>query len=139
VTAIRKYLPEGIQVKRDRGPGLFVSREAVESPLFRSEPLGEVWRVFPTQLLIEEFERADPGDALTRSLARFRGAPADGASIALFCEAAKLVEAPDGSRIKSLDRAIRQRAAACLRSGGGGGLFACAAVFNKIGGNGHEA
>jgi len=139
VTAIRALLPEGARVRRDRGPGIFVSKQPVESPHFRSEPHGNLWRLFPAQRLFDEFERDDPDGALTRSLERFRGIPADEASAALFSEALKLSEAPEPARIEALDRAIRRRAAACLRSGGGGGLYACAAAFKKIGGDGHEA
>ena len=66
---------------------------------------------------------------------RFRGLPIEAESLALFCEGTKLAEAPEKARIAALNKAVRQRAAVCMRLGGGGGLFACAILLNLIGGN----
>lgn len=134
MTAPRAYLPAGVNARRDRGEGLFVAREKVESPYFTCVPLGGVWRLTPTEALLREYEKDAPQDALARTFWRFRGLPVEAESVSLFCTAAKLAEAPERARIASLDKALRQRAAVCLREGGGGGLYACAMMLNWIGG-----
>lgn len=134
MTAPRAYLPPGVDARRDRGEGLFVAREAVQSPYFACERAGGLWRLTPTQALLREYEQEAPQSALARTFLRFRGLDVEAESIALFCGAAKLLEAPERARLAALDKALRQRAAACLRTGGGGGLYACAAMMDMIGG-----
>ena len=131
----RAYLPPGLNAQRDRGGGLFITREAVQSPWFACERAGEVWRLWPTAALVAQYERAEAPDALARTFLRFRGLPIEAESLALFCEGTKLAEAPEKARIAALNKAVRQRAAVCMRLGGGGGLFACAILLNLIGGN----
>ena len=131
----RAYLPPGLNAQRDRGGGLFITREAVQSPWFVCERAGEVWRLWPTAALVAQYERAEAPDALARTFLRFRGLPIEAESLALFCEGTKLAEAPEKARIAALNKAVRQRAAVCMRLGGGGGLFACAILLNSIGGN----
>lgn len=136
---VRAYLPPNAHVKRDRGNGLFIAQEIIHSPYFLSKPIEGGWRLYPTSALIGEFEIPEPKDTLCRTLLRFRGLAPGEAETALFCLAAKLLESPEPSRVRALDKAIRQRAAVCMRSGGGGGLYACAMLLNCIGGNGNEA
>lgn len=131
----RAYLPPEMNLRRDRGEGLFVAREAVRSPWFACERTGAFWRLRPTAALVAQYERDEPPDALSRAFLRFRGLPVDAESLALFCEGAKLAEAPEKARIAAFDKAVRQRAAICMRLGGGGGLYACAILLNLIGGN----
>ena len=131
----RAYLPPGLNAQRDRGGGLFITREAVQSPWFACERAGEVWRLWPTAALVAQYERVEPPDALSRTFLRFRGLPDEAESRVLFCEGAKLAETPEKARIAALNKAVRQRAAVCMRLGGGGGLFACAILLNLIGGN----
>ena len=132
MTAIRALLPEGARVRRDRGPGIFVSKQPVESPHFRSEPHGNLWRLFPAQRLFDEFERDDPDGALTRSLERFRGIPADEASAALFSEALKLSEAPEPARIEALDRAIARGDEASRKPSPPSGLASALAKAREV-------
>ena len=132
MTPPRSYLPPGLDARRDRGSGLFVARERVESPWFSCERTGDVWRLLPTQALLREYERLEPADALSRTFLRFRGLRVEAEGLALFCEAAKLAEAPEKARLAALERTVRQRAAVCLRAGGGGGLYACAAMMSHI-------
>ena len=134
-TLPRAYLPSGLNARRDRGEGLFITREAVQSPWFACERAGGVWRLWPTAALVAQYERTEPPDALSRTFLRFRGLPVEAESLALFCEGAKLAEAPEKARSAALDKAVRQRAAVCMRLGGGGGLFACTILLNLIGGN----
>ena len=136
---VRAYLPPNAHVKRDRGSGLYISKQAIHSPYFLSEPIEGGWRLYPTLALIGEFEHSQPRDTLCETLLRFRGLAPGDAEMALFCLAAKLLESPEPSRVRALDKAIRQRTAACMRSGGGGGLYACAILLNCIGGYGNES
>ena len=126
----RAYLPPGLNVRRDRGGGLFITREAVQSPWFACERAGDVWRLTPTEALLREYEEEAPQSALSRTFRRFRGLPVEKESLSIFCEAAKLLEAPERARLTALGKALRQRAAVCLRTGGGGGLYACAMILD---------
>lgn len=130
----RRFLPEGARAKRDRGAGLYVSDAPVDSPFFDCRPLKRGWRLLPAPELLGalEAEAGEPSGALLRSLARFRGMAAEPESIALFCEGAKLLEAPEPSRMDAWDMRLRRRAAVCLRAGGGGGLYACALLQKEL-------
>lgn len=135
MTSPRACLPPGVNARRDRGEGLFVVRERVESPYFTCAPAGDVWRLIPTEALLREYEGEAPQSDLSRTFLRFRGLPVERESLFLFCEAAKLLEAPERARIAALDKALRQRASVCLRTGGGGGLYACATMLDFIKGD----
>ncbi len=130
--AIRELLPAGACVRRDRGQGLYIAPVRIESAHFTSEPAGALWRVYPAEALLCLFEAGEPSSPLERSMARFRGLPIERESLSLFAAAAKLIEAPEPARAQALDRAIRRRAALAMRTGGGGGLYACAAALNKV-------
>ena len=132
MTAPRAYLPAGVNARRDRGEGLFVVRERVESPYFACAPAGDVWRLIPTEALLREYEGEALQSALSRTFLRFRGLSVEKESLSLFCEAAKLLEAPERARLAALERALRQRAAVRLRTGGGGGLYACAVMLDHL-------
>ena len=132
MTAPRAYLPAGTNARRDRGEGLFVARERVESPYFACAPAGDVWRLIPTEALLREYEGEATQSALARTGLRLRGLSVEKESLSLVCEAAKLLEAPERARLAALERALRQRAAVRLRTGGGGGLYACATMLDFI-------
>ena len=132
MTAPRACLPPSVNARRDRGEGLFVARERVESPYFTCVPVGGLWRLTPTETLLREYEKEAPQSDLSRTFLRFRGLPVERESLFLFCEAAKLLEAPERARLVVLDKTLRQRAAVCLRTGGGGGLYACAVMLDHL-------
>lgn len=128
----REFLPAGVRALRDRGQGLYLSRERVHSPYFVCAPRGDWWVLTPAPALTAVLERREPFDALTRSLARFRGLDPDARELALLCAALKLAEKPRADDAAALERALRAHAALCLRNkAGGGGLYACAVVLQQ--------
>ena len=132
--AARAALPEGAILRLDRGDGLFAACAARGAPGadwagrlagagFAAAPAGRLLRVAPGPRWAQALADAwpEPPDFLCRTLKRFDGPP-DGESLALFTLGAKgLFGMPDGD----FARRLRQRAAVCLRAGGGGGLYAC--------------
>jgi len=142
--AARVALPDGAFLRRDRGDTLFVSdapgrfdKEGLLPALaragFEGKIDGALVRMWPGSGWLYRLEAAfcEPPDAFCASLVRFAGREADGESLALFSLGARLLdgEADDGR----FDRALRQRAAECLRLNRttdgplhGGGLYACA-------------
>lgn len=142
--AARAALPEGAFLRRDRGEGLFVTdaalrrpgldwRAALEAAGFEARRLenglialrpGAAW---PEALAAAH---PDPPDFLCRTLKRFDGPP-EPESLALFAAGVKVLDGgPDAA---AWERRLRQRAAVCLRRGGGGGLYACGLVLALIG------
>ena len=141
--AAQSALPKGAFLRRDRGDGLFVtdaprlgggSEAALRAAGFEAEEVGGLLRLTPSGRWLTELMDAwpVPPDHLCGTLERFRGEP-DGESRKLFAHGAKLLlGAPDD---QTFDRRLRQRAAVCLREGGGGGLYGCGIVryFISIG------
>ena len=131
--AARAVLPAGAFLRRDRGDGLFVTdaprldgrcEEALRAAGFEVEEIGGLLRISPAACWLTSLMDAWPAppDFLCGTLKRFRGAP-ERESLALFARGAKLLLGePDDH---SFDRQLRQRAAVCLRAGGGGGLYGC--------------
>ena len=136
-SAARGALPESAFLRRDRGDGLFVTDAPRRCPDFdwasslaragfegRPLPGGLLaLRPGPAWLAALAAEHPEPPDFLCASLKRF-DRPAEPESLALFAGIAKALEADDGLAV--CEKALRQRAAVCLRTGGGNGLYACA-------------
>ena len=139
--AARKALPGAAFLQIDRGGGLFAAGFGQESPGdgwadalakagFSTVPHGRILRLAPDARWLEVLAAAwpDPPDYLCRTLRRFDG-PADAESLVLFALGAKgLYGMPD----PAFERRLRQRAAVCLRAGGGGGLYACALLLHLL-------
>ena len=145
-TSLTALLPGGAFLRRDRLSGLYVTdaprrdpngpwRAAAEAAGFRAEEgrglaslsPGEVWM----DRLAERFP--SPPDQLCASMERFNHLPVDDASLRLFARGLKALESGEG--VAFYDKTLRQRAAVCLRSGGGGGLYACALVHYLLKGD----
>lgn len=143
--AAASALPEGAFLRRDRGDALFVSNAprlcadgdwtlALNRAGFCCEVSGGLLRLWPdgTWLARLEAEYPQPPDALCEGLSRFAGLAPEAGSLALFALGAKALEAGAGGA--AYDKALRQRAALCLRLNRtepdqptrGGGLYACA-------------
>ena len=143
-------LPGEAFLRRDRDGALFVTNAprlrpdgdwagALNRAGFRCEARRGLLRLWPDETWLSRLEagRRDPPDALCESLARFRGLAPEAESLALFARGARALEAGEGG--PEYDRALRQRAAACLRLNRsapdkpirGGGLYACA-LLNHI-------
>lgn len=132
-TAAQSQLPEGAFLRRDRGEALFVTDAprrgggidwTAAGFLCREE--NSLAHLTPDGCWLDQLEAQfpEPPDALCEGFKRFSGA-ATTESLLLFARAMKRLDggAPD----PGYNRALRQRAAVCLRRGeGGGGLYACA-------------
>ena len=139
----RAALPEGAMLRRDRGEALYITdaprhkpdagwQAGLEAAGFRCAVEGGLARLTPdgrwAAALAARFP--EPPDDLSARLRRFDGPP-DDASLRLFCRALKALEGGEGD--PGFDRALRQRAAVCLRRhAGGGGLYACALARHLI-------
>lgn len=77
-------------------------------------------------------ECAFSSDGMACSLVRFRDAPADREVVSLFTEGIKILEVPAEKGYLMYDKRVRQAAAVALRTGNGGGLYACALVLAEI-------
>ena len=143
-------LPQGAFLRRDRSDALFVTNaprlapdgdwaRALAAAGFRCEAQRGLIRLWPGPAWLArlEAETPEPPDALCEGLLRFRGLAPEGESLTLFARGARALEAGSGGAAD--DRALRRRAAACLRLNRtepdqpirGGGLYACA-LLNHI-------
>lgn len=140
--AARAALPPRAFLKRDRGSALFITNAPVFDPAlstvpgFRAERQGALLRLTPDESWIQRLERrrTDPPDHLSLSLMRFRGRDVPPENLMLFVQGAKLADAGSAAtpaEAAAYSRALRQRAAAALRLGSGGGLYA-AAILNAM-------
>ncbi len=148
--AAASALPRGAFLRRDRGGALFVTdaprlapggdwTRALIAAGFRCEAQSGLIRLWPDAGWLVRLEAGcpDPPDALCEGLVRFRGLAPEAESLALFARGARALEAREGGA--AFERALRQRAAACLRLNRtepdkpirGGGLYACA-LLNSI-------
>ena len=148
--AAASALPEGAFLRRDRSDALFITNaprlepdgdwtRALTAAGFRCEAQGGLIRLWPGAAWLShlEAEYPEPPDALCEGLLRFAGLAPEGESLLLFARGARALEAGSGGA--AFDRALRQRAAACLRLNRaepdkpirGGGLYACA-LLNHI-------
>lgn len=128
-------LPAGAFLRRDRGDALYVTDAprlgfADEVPGLRAEAADGLMRLYIKEEILTECDF--PPDGLALSLARFPQTPATDESLLLFTEGLKILEAPDEAGHLRYDKKVRQAAAVALRTGGGGGLYACALVLAEI-------
>ena len=134
--AARDALPRGAFLRMDRGDGLFVTDAPLRAPGsdweaalarggFQIRRRGGLAVLRPGPGWMAAFAKAHPHppDFLCASLQRFDGPPEE-ESLALF--ALGLRARGDARAAADFDKRLRQRAAVCLRAGGGGGLYACA-------------
>ena len=141
--AARVQLPPGAWLKRDRGDALFVTDAPRCAPgvdwsgRFQSSGFdcrieGGLARLSPGAAWPEALsaEYPEPPDQLCKALQRFNGPP-DAQALRLFSRGLKALDA--GVPDPGYDRAVRRRAAECLRAGGGGGLYACAILQHLLG------
>lgn len=138
---LNSLLPEKAFLRRDRRDALFISNAPAfdpdlrELPGFSAEIQGKLMRILPDVSWIERMEENDSADHFASTLLRFRGQKPDMENLKLFALGAKLLEEPAAivqSDGVAYDRMLRQRAAAALRGGCGGGLYACALLNSKI-------
>ena len=133
-----ELLPPGAFLRRDRGEALFVTDAPLRAPEtdwtarfgevgFACRIEGGLARLTPDARWLQRLADAypEPPDDLCASLRRFDG-PVDAPSLHLFARGLKALDA--GTRDDGFSRAVRQRAAVCLRDStqSGGGLYACA-------------
>ena len=149
--AARAALPEGAFLKRARNDGLFITdaprrcpdggwRQTLREAGFAVETRDGLACLSPAPIWLKKLEASfpEPPDALCASLSRFAGLAPEAESLMLFALGARTLDGGDGS--EGFDRALRQRAAECLRLNGihpegptrGGGLYACALLHHLI-------
>ena len=80
--------------------------------------------------MIRVYESVSTEDFFCTSLRRFSGLPIDPENMKLFALIARRL---DGDGIVPMEKLLRRRAALCLRTGGGGGLYACAVLARSKG------
>ena len=137
--SLRVALPERAFLRRDRGDALFISNapafeeEIPAIPGFILKKEGTLLHILPDSAWMLELEKNDPPDQLSETLLRFRGMEADEGALNLFAGGLKLLDggaAPHEAA--AFDRSVRQRAAAALRGGHPGGLYALSLLNHQI-------
>lgn len=134
-------LPERAFLRRDRGDALFISNaprlfpeknwiERFSDAGFEGSEKNSMLRLRPSEKWLKELEKMNAPDPLSESFSGFSGLPIDPESIALFALGARILDGDN--TIPGYEKRLRQRAAVCLRSGGGGGLYACAILNHMI-------
>ena len=149
--AARAALPAGAFLRRDRGDGLFIIdaprrcpdgdwRPALREAGFAVETRDGLACLSPAPIWLKKLEARfpEPPDAFCASLFRFAGLAPETESLMLFALGARTLDGGDGN--EGFNRALRQRAAECLRLNAnrpegptcGGGLYACALLHHLI-------
>ena len=133
---VRAALPARAFLRRDRGDALYITDAprhgfAGEIAGLRAETEGGIARLYLKEEILNACDL--PADEFALSLSRFQNAPATGEALALFTEGMKLLEVPNEVGYRAYDKKIRQAAAVALRTGEGGGLYACALECAEIG------
>ena len=141
--AAQAILPPGAWLRRDRGDALYITDAPRRDPAadwpnrfelagFGCRLEGGLALLNPGAAWLDALaaEYPEPPDHLCMTLQRFSGPP-DAASIRLFSRGLKALDA--GVCDPGYDRAVRRRAAECLRAGGGSGLYACAILQHRLG------
>lgn len=132
-------LPEGAFLRRDRGAALYVTDAPRRggtadwrSAGFLCREAGGLLRLTPDDRWLRRLEALypEPPDPLCAALKRFSG-PVDPEVLRLFARGVKPLDG--GADDPLYDRALRRRAALCLRTHDpGGGLYACALLNHLI-------
>lgn len=130
-----------------RGDALFVSdavrktpdTAAVESELkqyfYTSRIEKNLLHISPAPVKVCAFEAFSFPEItpFLRGFTAFRGREPDETTIMLFSEGLKLCAVRSGAAaVANYEKRVRQRAALALRTGGGGGLFACAQMIEYL-------
>lgn len=139
-SAICAHLPKGAFLQRDRGGALLITNAKIIDPDFAAVPgfsaaaRGNLIALTPEDDWISAFERDHaPIGHLSAGLIRFAGRKPTRAAIDLFVRGLKLSESrPTDGEIADFDRAVRQMAAAALRTGAGGGIYALAILDEML-------
>ena len=147
VQALLDESAPGAFLRRARGDALFVSdairkapdTAAIESELNRyfytSRIEKNLLHISPAPVKVRAFEVFSFPEItpFLRGFTPFRGQAADEATALLFSEGIKLCAVRSGAAaISAYEKRVRQRAALALRTGGGGGLFACAQMIDFL-------
>ena len=138
-------LPEGAFLRRDRGDALYATdapRRApdadwqgrFEAAGFECAVAGGLARLTPGERWLQALAARypEPPDLFCASLARFDGGGPGPEALRLFAMGVKALEGAGDPA--AFDRALRQRAAQCLRDArqSGAGLYACALLDHLI-------
>lgn len=136
--AAQALLPKGAFLRRDRGDALYVTdapRRGAEidwgAAGFLCREEGGLACLTPGPAWLERLAARypEPPDFLCASLRRVDGDP-DEATLRLF---ARIMKALDGGPVDpNCEKALRQRAAVCLREKRGGGLYACGVALRVV-------
>ena len=137
--AARGALPSGAFLRRDRGDALFITDAPRHRPQkdweqilsnvgFDCELNQGMLRLYPSAAWLESLSArfSVPPDAFCASALRFASRPTETDSLRLFALGVRILDGESGA--EAYDRLLRRRMAVCLRSGGGGGLYACALI-----------
>ena len=137
--AARSALPPGAFLRRDRGDALFIT----DAPRHRPQQDWEqvlsgagfdcalnhgLLQLYPSACWLEALSARFPAppDVFCASALRFAARPIEPESLRLFALGVRILDGESGA--EAYDRRLRNRMAVCLRSGGGGGLYACALI-----------
>jgi hypothetical protein len=137
--------PAGGSLKADRGEALYITDieiklperaqevgAALERADFSISKRGGLWALTPGQSWYGEMESAlssVPAGLLSRGMERFRGREILPEEQALWMRCVKALEL--NRPMETLERAVREQAACCLRTGRGGGLLhGCARIID---------
>lgn len=137
-------LPTGSFLRRDRKDALFITDAVRIMPLvnwaerladagFRVQEADGLLRLWPdaTWLRAIAVDFPDPPDFFTASFYRFDTLAPDEESFQLFALGMRILDG-DRDLISIYERRLCQCAAVHLRTGGGGGLYACALLSYLI-------
>ena len=130
--AARSTLPEGAFFRRDRGDALFVTDFSGEVPGFTRIPRGRLTALLPEPEWLTRYEQNRDADAFAASLTRFASQTPSEAAVRLFARGAKLLGGCTREEFAAFDRAVRQTAAAALRTRSGGGVYALALLRSEL-------
>lgn len=135
-------LPQRAFLRRDRADALYISNAprfdsetdwilSCAEAGFRSKEENGLLRFWPSEAWLKRLEdRFDASpDFLCSTLERFKKLPADEESLYLFALGVRLLDGDNS--IIDYEKRLRNRIAVCLRSDGGGGLYACG-LLNHI-------
>ena len=130
-----------------RGDALFVSdavrktpdaaaiEGALKSCFYTAHVEKNLLHISPAPAKVHAFEEFSLPEItpFLRGFTSFRGRAADETTALLFSEGIKLCAVRSGAAaIAAYEKRVRQQAALALRTGGGGGLFACAQMIDFL-------